>query len=237
MSRIKLILWDLDATLIDNSIAERNAIIKCFEFFDLGPCSNEFLDAYPAVNIKWWTYLETTSLKKEDIIVGRFDEMLKRFGYDNSIARDFNERYMIYLADEVTLLPEAMETVTSLKGKVIQAIASNGVERTQYKKLQKVGLDKIMDRVFISDVLGADKPKKEFFDAVLNKFKDLKKDEIMIVGDSLTTDMAGGNNAGIICCWYNPNHKERSGNLKIDYEISVLSKVPEVLNELAQSRK
>ena len=90
-------------------------------------------------------------------------------------------------------------------------------------------LKKLMKEAFISDLIGHEKPSMEFFDHVFERIGTYKKEEIMIIGDSLTSDMQGGNNAGIVCCWYNPNHLENTKDIKIDYEIDHLWKLEEIL--------
>ena len=233
MAKIKAVLWDLDSTLIDYHIPERNAIIKCFDEFGLGQCPEEFLNTYHDVNVKWWDKLEKGLMTKERITVGRFEEMLSAFGYDSSIASEFNRSYMEHLSDTVCPIDGAKETLTALHGKVFQAIATNGVERTQRRKIINGGFDNLVDRIYISDVLGADKPALEFYNKILEDLSGFEKDEIMMVGDSLTSDMTGGNNAGLVCCWFNPEHKVCNLPLKIDYEISSLKDVLEVIDELA----
>lgn len=229
MSKIKAVLWDLDSTLIDYHIPERNAIIRCFEDFNLGPCPEEFLTSYHDVNIKWWDKLEKGIMTKERITVGRFEEMLEKFGYDASIASEFNDDYMDRLGDMVCPIDGAIEVLSALHGKVIQAIATNGVVKTQQKKIANSGFAQYVDKIYISGLLGADKPSVDFFNRILEDLPGLKKNEIMMVGDSLTSDMKGGNNAGLVCCWFNPQHKSPDPSLKIDYEISDLREVPEVL--------
>lgn len=229
MSEIKAVLWDLDSTLIDFHIPERNAIIRCFEDFNLGPCPEEFLTSYHDVNIKWWDRLEKGLMTRDRIIVGRFEEMLETFGYDASIAGHFNENYMNRLGDMVCPIPGAIEVLSTLHGKVLQAIATNGIVKTQQKKISNSGFAQYIDKIYISGLLGADKPSVEFFNKILEDLQDLKKNEILMVGDSLTSDMKGANNAGIMCCWFNPEHKSADPSLKIDYVISDLMEILEVV--------
>ena len=226
---IKLILWDLDSTLIDFDIPERNSIIHCFEDFNLGPCPKAFLDEYHSINIKWWERLENGELTKPEILVGRFTEILSKYGYDASIATDFNEDYMNRLGDTVCPIENAVETVRALKGKVVQVIATNGVSRTQGKKIHGAGLDFIVDGIFVSEELGADKPNVVFYNKILERYPQFERNEIMMVGDSLSSDMTGANRAGIVSCWYNPQHKKLDRDLKIDFEIDDITQVMEVI--------
>lgn len=119
---------------------------------------------------------------------------------------------------------DSYELFKSLKGKgrVKQYAVTNGTKAAQDKKLNKSGLIDIWDDVFISEVVGTEKPGIEFFEYVWEQIGNYEKDEVMIVGDSLTSDMQGGNNAGIICCWYNSKKLTNDKGLVIDYEIDNL---------------
>lgn len=226
---IKLLLWDLDSTLLDYDIPERLAIVRCFETFNLGQCPQKFLDDYHAVNISWWEKLEKGELTKPQILVGRFEQMLSDFGYDPSIANDFNEEYMRRLGENTCPIEHSLETLRALKGKVIQGIATNGVRRTQMGKLTNSGIINLVDHVFISECLGADKPSLLFFERIMEQFPEISKNEILMVGDSLSSDMTGACNADIVSCWFNPDHLPLNRPLKIDYEIDDLRKVLEIV--------
>ena len=107
---------------------------------------------------------------------------------------------------------------------------TNGTRVAQNRKLAASGLDRLLDRVFISDVLGVEKPNPGFFERVFAEIGDYAKNEILIVGDSLTSDMRGGVNAGIRTCWFNPTHKANAKNLPVDYEIDRIERVLEIVD-------
>ena len=110
-----------------------------------------------------------------------------------------------------------------------QFAVTNGTLVAQSRKLKKSGLGDLLQEAFISDQIGYEKPNIEFFDHVLERIGFYDKEEIMIIGDSLSSDMQGGNRAGIVCCWYNPNHLENAKNVRIDHEIDNLWKIEEIL--------
>ena len=112
--------------------------------------------------------------------------------------------YQLRLGDTIVYRDDSYEIVKSLRGKVRQCVVSNGTVVAQTKTLTRSGLGALMDGVFLSEQLGAEKPKKEFFDQVFAAIGPVEKSETMIVGDSLTSDIRGGDNAGIVTCWYNP---------------------------------
>ena len=124
---------------------------------------------------------------------------------------------------------DSYEIVKSLRGKVKQYVVSNGTVVAQEKKLRLSGLGELMDSIFLSEALGVEKPNVEFFERMFETIGPVEKDQVLIVGDSLTSDIRGGNNAGIKTCWYNPDHKERYADVKIDYEIADLHEIYDII--------
>lgn len=108
-------------------------------------------------------------------------------------------------------------------------MVSNGTVVAQEKKLRLSGLGELMDGIFMSEALGVEKPNVEFFERMFETIYPVEKDQVLIVGDSLTSDIRGGNNAGIQTCWYNPDHKERYTDVKIDYEIADLHEIYDII--------
>ena len=119
----------------------------------------------------------------------------------------------------------ARYSVLNMKYWEKQCVVSNGTVVAQTKKLTRSGLGALMDGVFLSEQLGAEKPKKEFFDQVFAAIGPVEKSETMIVGDSLTSDIRGGDNAGIVTCWYNPEGIKAPEGYRIDHEIRDLHEV------------
>lgn len=195
---IKTILWDVDRTLLDFDAAERAAIQSLFVEFGLGECSQEQVARYSVLNMKYWEKLERGEITKPQVLVGRFEEFFAEEGIDVSLAPQFNDAYQLRLGDTIVYRDDSYEIVKSLRGKVRQCVVSNGTVVAQTKKLTRSGLGALMDGVFLSEQLGAEKPKKEFFDQVFAAIGPVEKGETMIVGDSLTSDIRGGDNAGIV---------------------------------------
>ena len=145
------------------------------------------------------------------------------------MAEAFNERYQLCLGDTIVFRDDSYEIVKSLRGKVKQYVVSNGTVVAQEKKLRLSGLGELMDGIFLSEALGVEKPNVEFFERMFETIGPVEKDQVLIVGDSLTSDIRGGNNAGIQTCWYNPDHKERYTDVKIDYEIADLHEIYDII--------
>lgn len=229
MSRIRVILWDIDGTLLSFKKSERCAIQACFDKFGLGKCTDRMLEDYSSINHRYWRMLERGECTKSEVLIGRFKEFFGKYGIDASLAPDFNEEYQLRLGDFVFFCRNGLETVQALKGKVLQYAVTNGTKVAQDRKLANSGLDKLLDGVFISEEIGIEKPGKGFFDLVFDAIGSYHRDEVLIVGDSLTSDMQGGNNAGILTCWFHPEGTEDPGDLRIDYEIQDIGEVLEIL--------
>jgi len=225
----KVILWDVDATLLNFEKAEEAGIRGCFEKYNLGECTDEMLENYKGINRGYWQAMERGEIEKPVLLVKRFEDFLNAYGLDASVAAGFNELYQILLGETVVFYENALETVQALKGKVLQCAVTNGTKVAQDGKLRNSGLDKEFDHVFISEVVGIEKPNKGFFDAVFAEIGEYAKDEVLIVGDSLTSDIQGGVNAGIKTCWFNPKGVENTSKLKPDYEIRDIGEVPEIV--------
>lgn len=227
---IKIILWDVDATLLNFELAEKAAMEKCFSMFEMGDCTQEMLSRYSKINRSYWQRLERGELTKPEVLVGRFEEFFGKEGFPVEKAAAFNEEYQVRLGDTVFFHDNAYELIKELQGEVKQAIVTNGTVVAQERKLEKSGLNKLITDIFISDRIGAEKPSPKFFEKVWEELGPYKKEEVMIVGDSLTSDMQGGNNAGIRCCWYNPKGLKNETSVRVDYEITNLWQVKDILS-------
>jgi len=232
---IKVLLWDIDGTILNFKKAEYEAIKQCFKIFSLGDCNDEMIHRYSSINKKYWEMLERGEITKPEVLVGRFNEFFTEYGIPTTYAENFNKEYQIRLGDTICFYDDAFELLKSLKGRYKQFAVTNGTKVAQDKKLNKSGLIHLFDDVFISEIVGIEKPGIGFFEYVWEHIGEYDKSEIMIIGDSLTSDMKGGNNAGIICCWYNPNHAENTSGVHIDYEISNLQILPDILKQIEEN--
>ena len=229
---IKVILWDVDGTLLDFKMAEKEAIRKCFEVFELGECSDEMLKSYSMINRKYWEKLERGEITKPEVLVGRFLEFFASEDLNTEVAEAFNKEYQQRLGETVCFCDNSYELIKTLKENYKQYAVTNGTKVAQDKKLNKSGLIQLFDDVFISEVVGVEKPGVEFFERVWDVIGHYENDEVIIVGDSLTSDIKGGNNAGILTCWYNPKHEGNDKDIHVDFEIDDLQLLTGILDEL-----
>lgn len=227
---IKVLLWDIDGTILDFKAAEKVAIKNCFEIIGgLGQCSDEMIEKYAVINRKYWEALERGEMEKKDILVFRFRDFFEMYGLDTSKAEAFNTEYQIRLGDTVVFRDDCKALINGLKGKFVQCAVTNGTKEAQTRKLRNSELDEVFEHIFISDIVGFEKPSIEFFDAVMAKLSEYDKSEMLIIGDSLTSDIKGGNNAGIKTCWYNPDGLVNDKGVSVDYEISNLNELLDII--------
>ena len=209
--------------------AEAYAIRALFKKYNIGECSDEMLKLYSEINSKYWQMLERNELTKAEILVGRFREFFEKIGVDVTIAKNFNLDYQITLGDHIEFVENAEEILHWQKGKYTLVAVTNGTKIAQEKKLRLSGLDNVFDAIFISENVGAEKPNKEYFDYVFEKLGITDKSEVLIIGDSLTSDMKGGFVAGIDTCWFNPSHKPNNSGISVIYEIDDLERIRDIL--------
>ncbi len=225
----KYILWDVDGTVLDFIKAEANAIKTLFNKYSLGECTPHMIKQYSLINTKYWKMLERNEISKPEVLIGRFREFFELVGVDTSVAEDFNRDFQLALGDTIDFCPHAMEMLLAQKGKQTIVAVTNGTKVAQEKKLRLSGLDKIFERIFISENVGFEKPNIEYFDYVLGELGVTDKREVLIIGDSLTSDILGGEKAGIDTCWYNPNHNENNLGVTVTYEIDDLRQLTEIV--------
>ncbi len=219
---ITTILWDVDGTLLDFDAAERAAIRALFREFGLGGCTDAMLARYSEINGMFWQRLERGELTRPQILVMRFEQFFGEYGIDPAIAPAFNERYQPALGETAICRDDSLSVVKALKGRVRQYAVSNGTVVAQTRKLEKSELSTWLDGVFLSERLGVEKPNAAFFSKVFAAIRPGDLSEVMIVGDSLTSDIRGGMNAGIRTCWYNPGRKPVPAGYRVDLPIADL---------------
>lgn len=223
------ILWDVDQTLLDFDKSQDYALRFCFQKLNL-EIDDKIVRLYASINDSYWKRLELGEVTKKELLTGRFDRLFEQLHIETVTSADIAPMYQKALGSVYFYRDDSLKLCQKLQGKVKQYVVTNGVSATQRNKLRLSGLDQVMDGTFVSEEMNYAKPDVRFFEECFNQISDFHKETTLIVGDSLTSDMKGGNQAGIVCCWYNPTgHKNESG-LKIDYEIQNLWEVEEILS-------
>lgn len=229
MKRYGTILWDLDQTILDFNKSADYALRYSFERLNL-EIDDEKIDLYLKINDSYWKRMERGEITKDEVLIGRFRTFFEQLGITERTPEETEEIYQTALGSVFYFQDKADEIIRSLKAEGFrQYIVTNGVNRTQANKMRLSGLDRLMDGVFVSELIGHAKPKKEFFDAVFASIPEVIRRDCILVGDSLTSDMRGGINAGIAVCWYNPCRQPAPPDLVIDYEIRHLKEVVSIV--------
>ena len=227
---IEYLFLDLDDTILDFHKAERIAIGKTLGEFGLEP-TEEVLGRYHLINKAHWEMLERGELTRAEVQWKRFDALFREFGV-TADAQGCAARYMENLAIGHYFLPGAEETLEYLSKKYRLFLASNGNASVQKGRMTSANLYRFFEQVFVSEELGHNKPSKAYFDAAFARIPGFDRSKALMVGDSLTSDIRGGNNAGIRTCWVNPSHGPGHPEIHVDYEIEALNRLPKLLEEL-----
>ena len=224
---IKNILFDLDNTLFDFYASEKKALKKTLTQMGLSP-DEKMLKRYSEINDAHWKRLEKGELTREQVKVGRYRQLFDE--YDIDISPEFaTSCYEKKLSEEGDLMDGAYELLQFLKGKYRLYVVSNGTLICQQGRMKNTGITNFFDESFISQQIGFEKPQKEFFDYCFSQIPDFKKEETIIVGDSISADIIGGKNAGIKTVWFNPTGENSS---LPDYEINALLGLKDLLERI-----
>lgn len=226
--RYDVILWDVDGTLLDFSYSQRLCLSRCLEEIGEEP-TEEIVERYAAINESWWQRLERGEVSKKQLLTGRFLDLFAEFGIGCEDVETFQSHYEQYLGDVYQCTENALETCRYLKGKCRQCVVTNGLAATALNKLKLSGFYQLMDDIFISEQLGVPKPQRAFFDRVFETMPEINRERVLIVGDSLSSDMRGGNNAGIVTCWYNPRDEINTTAVETNFIIRNLKEVIQIM--------
>ena len=226
----KKILFDVDDTILDFHTAERNAIRQSFE--ELGiPVDETVLRRYSEINIACWRKLEKGEMTRDEVLVGRFEKLFEEMGVAFS-ARTAQDRYEALLESGHYFMPGAPELLETLFPRYDLYLVSNGNITTQDSRLKSAGIGPYFKDVFISERIGVNKPARAFFDACFAAIPGFRKEDALIVGDSLSSDILGAINAGVASCWYNPAGLSAEDAIRPDYEVRSLGELPPLLEKI-----
>ena len=227
---LEYLLLDLDDTILDFQYAEYTALGKTLEHLgiDASPAVRE---KYSGINRACWERLERGELTRAQVAVGRFEELFRLIGVEADAA-GCSALYTDNLAKGHYFLPGAKETLEWLAPRYKLYLVSNGTASVQAGRLKSADISHLFQDVFISQQVGYDKPAVEFFARCFERIPGFDPARAMIVGDSLTSDIQGGKNAGIATCWVNPHHKPGREDLRPDYEIKSIAQLPGLLGGL-----
>ena len=227
---IKYVFIDLDDTIFDFHKAEAIALTQMLLEFKITP-SESIKKRYSEINKSQWELLEKKLKTREEILIDRFTIFFSEIGADIDSYKA-KEIYENLLGNGHFFVDGAEQLLENLCGKYRLYLASNGTESVQKRRIALSGIQKYFDRIFISQAVGYDKPAKEFFEKCFSAIPDFSADEAIIIGDSLSSDIMGGINAGIRTCLFNPEKKENRSGIIPDFEVTNLSEIPTLLERI-----
>ncbi len=227
---IKFVFLDLDETLFDFKRSEADSLRKTLAHFGI-PCDGHTEQRYSEINLSQWKLLEKGVLTRAQIKLRRFEILFAELGVtcDAEAARAYYEDEM---SRSCFLLEGAEDLLRSLYGKYRLYVASNATAAVQVGRIAKVGIAHYFDDIFLSEQIGADKPQKAFFEGCFARIPDFDRSAAILLGDSLTSDIQGGINAGILTCHYYPHGDPPRAEIRPDFTISALAEFPALLEKL-----
>ena len=223
----KKLLLDVDGTLLDFDASAARSLEILFGQRNY-PFDSKVFPLYTEINNGLWERYERGELPRERVLVDRFTILFEKLGI-NENGETFEHDFRDQLEKNPIWMEGAENLLKYLRLKYDMYIVTNGVASTQRKRLAITGLDRYVNDVFISEVIGAQKPQKAFFDYALAHIGPCELSEILLIGDSLSADILGANMAGIPSCWFNPHGKPGSNKAHPDMVISSLEELRAVL--------
>ena len=227
----KFLLFDLDHTLLDFDAAEDVALTQLLKEEGVTDIQ-AYKDYYVPMNKALWKDLEQKKITKSDLVNTRFSKLFEHFRIEKDGTYLAN-RYQFYLAQQGQVFSGAIELLDNLieRGYELYA-ATNGITAIQIGRLAQSGLAPYFNQVFISEQLQTQKPDALFYERIGQQITGFDKEKALMIGDSLSADIQGGNNAGIDTIWYNPHHLENKSLAQPTYEVDSYQALLELLDKL-----
>ncbi|MGX7030081.1 YjjG family noncanonical pyrimidine nucleotidase [Vagococcus zengguangii] len=220
------LLLDLDNTILSFDQAEKYALRKLLEEQAID-WDESLFESYHQKNKALWQALEKGKVARDYVLSQRFVELFHQLDVEVD-GHAMDQLFRSYLAEEIFFMPRAKEVLTELKKDKQLYVVTNGVADTQKKRIEKAGLASYFDELFISEEIGHQKPSPLFFDHVLANVEEQNQAEILVVGDSLSADILGGNQAGLDTCWYSPGKANEV--IQPTYQIKALDELLTLAN-------
>ncbi|MBR3969144.1 MAG: YjjG family noncanonical pyrimidine nucleotidase [Clostridia bacterium] len=226
MKKYTTLYFDLDNTILDFTATEYKAIKQLLIMHSL-PVSDEIISKYSAINQSWWERFEKGEIEKSQIFAGRFETFLQFYNLDGD-AQKMSQDYFELLAAGHDVIDGAEDVLRYVKEKgYTVCITTNGVSRTQYRRIDECGLKHYFDYVFVSEDAGHQKPEREYFEYAMAGSPEKDKTKILVIGDSQSSDILGGIKFNVDTCWFNP--KGKTGTYKATYEIADIMQICNIL--------
>ena len=224
-----LVLFDLDGTLFDYKKAEKYALTNAFADFGINDLSAELTKKYQDINHEIWQKFEQKKITSVKLRTERFKILFEQEAMDFDPVK-FSQRYLYHLSQADFYLPKAKELIKYFHGKVKMALITNGLSDVQQGRYGKSDIKDFVPHIFISEEIGIPKPHPEIFEFIFEQLNFNDKEKALIVGDSLNSDIQGGNNFGIDSVWFNQDMMENTGTSVPTYEINDLNELKKIVS-------
>ena len=224
MAKYYCILFDADNTLLDFDAAENKALAETLVEYGIEPDAGT-VQTYRDINSELWRQLEKGQIRRDKLMGERFTRFLKAINAAGDGA-EMNRCYLDHLSSHPDLMtPNVPDVLGELSEVATLAVVTNGFEKVQSRRVAESGIGAYLEDVFVSEKLDSEKPSRRIFDSALRALGVENREHVLMVGDSLTSDIQGGANAGLDTCWFNPNHTENPGKVIPTYEIASLEEL------------
>ena len=232
---IQHVFLDLDDTIFDFRAAERIAICEALSEMGVVP-TEEIISRYSEINSSFWKMLERGEITREELLWRRFEQLYSELGLSVS-AKETQRVYIRRLAFACPFIDGAPELLDVLCREYSLYAVSNGTASVQDERIARSDIGRYFKEIFISERIGANKPDKIFFDRCFSAIEGFSKENAIIVGDSLTSDVLGGRNAGILTCLFNPKGTIKQTEIIPDFEIAELAQLPALLRRISNTQE
>jgi len=226
--KYEVIIFDADETLFDFKKSEKDALKNAMLELDIKYDENYHLKIYQDINTAIWREFEQGLITQEKLKVERFKRLSDRL--DTTFDENqFSKSYMKHLSNASFIFVESIELLESLYKEYKLTIVTNGLTDVQSKRIRKSVIAKYFENIVISEEILIAKPDPGIFEHSIKNINYTDKSKVLMVGDSLTSDIQGGINFGVDTCWYNPNKIVNKTTIKPTYEISNLMELKDQL--------
>ena len=205
---VDTVLFDLDNTLLDFNKAEKIAVERTLREMGVTP-DERMLKRYSELNLAQWHLLEQGKITRSQVKVQRYVNLFREYHIEGAeeLLKHLSEKYRLYMV-------------------------TNGTLSVQKGRIKSAGMRPYFKDIFISEEIGYDKPGKAYFDYCFSRISNFHRENTVIIGDSLTSDILGGKNAGIRTVWYNPHGSENASEIQSDYQVGELAEIENLLEKI-----